>query len=711
MKNISLQKSIVWGGIIAFWLSLILMCSGAFAQSTWTNIGNGLQTRVVSGFREYRFITTTGYQPFNVTDSLNNKQDKEYTKTVTVGDGGDYTTLAQLFSSEAEGKTLIKLTDSLYDETNPSFIMKKGWKIQGEGMGKTIIRTTYTELITSNSGFQIRTNCELSDFTIESVNNIVTEDYNNYAIHSDINEEFKAVIERVYMRSVKADPHSVDASGSPALLLGIGTWDNQVIEFRNCILEGQTVAYDSKSVINSHNTLTPEARTIPSRLSFYNCKITGGFNSVFINDTYNDPSVSDLDRIKDVWEFLGCTIQGGINFRSLYGHKNGFIFNFSGTTVDEIRNSDQIVDTDLANYTSSSLPNPSTVEYWLNKGASPLVSGDLVSYVYADREPYWNEATLINTPVGIEKLTSANKNRFAGVALVNSGPSKFTHISTGGIAYVNKDLPLGSNLTFDENGELIATTESGVGYVMKKLSTSKSGLLLTPNGKKSLYLEGSGMLLDAYKNGDPQQSANVFLRTYGGTRTSPSTVLDGERIATYNSTAYNGVDADVINGQLGFYANGDQSATNRGATARILVTPLNGEVTEQNIFDGNSERIIIGSQNGSVKPYTEIGSELRIKSFTAGGFQKYNYAANSSSRSWRVVNDYDAFGDFAIQQSTTQTGGVYVTKLYITPDGEIQSSSDVEVTDNTKGIILKSPDGTRYRITVENGGTLTVTAL
>jgi hypothetical protein len=45
---------------------------------------------------------------------------------------------------------------------------------------------------------------------------------------------------------------------------------------------------------------------------------------------------------------------------------------------------------------------------------------------------------------------------------------------------------------------------------------------------------------------------------------------------------------------------------------------------------------------------------------------------------------------------TTQTNQVMV------------GTRDVEITDNTKGVILKSPDGTRYRITVANGGTLTV---
>jgi hypothetical protein len=38
-------------------------------------------------------------------------------------------------------------------------------------------------------------------------------------------------------------------------------------------------------------------------------------------------------------------------------------------------------------------------------------------------------------------------------------------------------------------------------------------------------------------------------------------------------------------------------------------------------------------------------------------------------------------------------------------------TSDIEITDNTKGVILKSPNGTRFRLTVNNDGSLTTTAL
>jgi len=44
---------------------------------------------------------------------------------------------------------------------------------------------------------------------------------------------------------------------------------------------------------------------------------------------------------------------------------------------------------------------------------------------------------------------------------------------------------------------------------------------------------------------------------------------------------------------------------------------------------------------------------------------------------------------------------------YITPS----TASDVEITNNIKGIILKSPNGTRFRITVNNDGSLTTTSL
>ena len=39
------------------------------------------------------------------------------------------------------------------------------------------------------------------------------------------------------------------------------------------------------------------------------------------------------------------------------------------------------------------------------------------------------------------------------------------------------------------------------------------------------------------------------------------------------------------------------------------------------------------------------------------------------------------------------------------------TTNDIEITNNQRGIIIKSPDGTRWRISIDNGGHLTVESL
>ena len=48
-----------------------------------------------------------------------------------------------------------------------------------------------------------------------------------------------------------------------------------------------------------------------------------------------------------------------------------------------------------------------------------------------------------------------------------------------------------------------------------------------------------------------------------------------------------------------------------------------------------------------------------------------NYNANANSRSWLINNDYNVFGDFAILQTTTQTGSTFTAPFYISPSSYI----------------------------------------
>ena len=63
---------------------------------------------------------------------------------------------------------------------------------------------------------------------------------------------------------------------------------------------------------------------------------------------------------------------------------------------------------------------------------------------------------------------------------------------------------------------------------------------------------------------------------------------------------------------------------------------------------------------------------------TLGGLY-FDYNANAASRTWQIVSDYDAYGDFQIRQSTTQTGSTYSKILGFSPTGAATFSSSVSV--------------------------------
>lgn len=67
--------------------------------------------------------------------------------------------------------------------------------------------------------------------------------------------------------------------------------------------------------------------------------------------------------------------------------------------------------------------------------------------------------------------------------------------------------------------------------------------------------------------------------------------------------------------------------------------------------------------------------------FRNGGFYIPYSSASTSSRTWAMTNDELAFGDFAILQSSTQTGGIDTYRLYISPSGNvgIGTSSPVSI--------------------------------
>jgi hypothetical protein len=86
----------------------------------------------------------------------------------------------------------------------------------------------------------------------------------------------------------------------------------------------------------------------------------------------------------------------------------------------------------------------------------------------------------------------------------------------------------------------------------------------------------------------------------------------------------------------------------------------------------------------------------------------FNYEGNAGSRSWRIVNDQTAFGDFAIQQSTTRTGSTYANALLIDSSLAATFAGAVTIGNTVNTVSPTSPN--RTITMVVNGVTLYLAA-
>jgi hypothetical protein len=94
-----------------------------------------------------------------------------------------------------------------------------------------------------------------------------------------------------------------------------------------------------------------------------------------------------------------------------------------------------------------------------------------------------------------------------------------------------------------------------------------------------------------------------------------------------------------------------------------------------NLYAGNASRVQIASSGAasfsSSVSASVFNGNLTVGSATVGGQVKLDYGANVVSRSWRLISDAYNYGDFSIQQSTTQTGSTYTDKLLISANGNV----------------------------------------
>jgi hypothetical protein len=191
-----------------------------------------------------------------------------------------------------------------------------------------------------------------------------------------------------------------------------------------------------------------------------------------------------------------------------------------------------------------------------------------------------------------------------------------------------------------------------------------------------LKLERDAANTLAQRNGLAAQESRIY-----GTYTGAG---DYRRLALKMSTA--GVAQIVAEG------------AGSGASGNVLQLPSN-----TTFADAPATRTALGLGTGDTPTFTTVTAA--VFSATGNGF----YAAQAPIRLGTSNAMYfRALASTDTVSLTSSAGGTNYRDLKLR---NLIASGDVEVTDSASGIILKSPDGTRYRVTVSDLGVLSTASL
>lgn len=292
-----------------------------------------------------------------------------YPQTHIFNESKKYNSLDDLFSLEPEGITEITVLSGYYKSLNPRWQMKNGWELRGQGIGCTNITVEFNYVNGVGDGLFAQANCEIRDLTLTVINNnLPTLNTAPYALHIDEVGEYRVLIERVHFKSIKKFPEYTSPLPEVCNLLGIGTHDKETIIIKDCTLEAQTLNNGNRNLGNTHNQVSGTPEVLPANLILENVSFIGGFASLLIADVnYSDES--DSIRTKTKYSLLNSHIPS-IKFKSqdpLNGNvqkrRNGFTFNASGSYIGEYITPQELVNVNLSNYDSTSLPITRDVDY------------------------------------------------------------------------------------------------------------------------------------------------------------------------------------------------------------------------------------------------------------------------------------------------------------------------------------------------------------
>lgn len=122
-----------------------------------------------------------------------------------------------------------------------------------------------------------------------------------------------------------------------------------------------------------------------------------------------------------------------------------------------------------------------------------------------------------------------------------------------------------------------------------------------------------------------------------------------------------------------------------------------GAVTIPNNLTVGSSAFVVTAATGA----TTIAGPTQVKDAlylgianSTQGIAQFYYQSNAASRSWRLLNDSTAFGDFAIRQSTTQSGSTFADVMYFAANKDATLSGALAITGALTGVTTLAASAT-----------------
>jgi hypothetical protein len=220
------------------------------------------------------------------------------------------------------------------------------------------------------------------------------------------------------------------------------------------------------------------------------------------------------------------------------------------------------------------------------------------------------------------------------------------------------------------------------------------------------------------------QHNQLILRANGGPIEVMRTLIPGDSAAKLGTTSSAWTALYMALNSVIDFGNGDVTITHAADSITISKGALinynnTSDSVQQVITDGGSDlksrldligngpngrgkMIISGSHTGF--DGTQVGDGPMIVDMIAA-----NQATNPLHYSWTMANGVKMLKLDVVNDGTgTSIAGI----LKFMPNGDIRLGiGDIEIENFAKGVVLRSPNNTRYRITVDNDGILTTTGI